>query len=571
MIVQLGNKEFELGHITHNTSTNTWKFDYAGSYITYDTLTKWSQDTRYCQVNRTLTTGWSTFLTSNDTITTWYTYPLYDRLLSGANRTVYLVFYKVPESPTQLNQYPVGAWCVGTGYINSYNQFEFWNTVFSLAGQTLGYYCFISPGDVGVGFYEIYEAPYGRYAGSTISTATARASISSGIWTPNRHQYSANDTMYLETNTPLDKCLFGSVNKGIFGSDANEILPPTGVEVDVTDDPNSETGGLDGTFDPYGDNIDYPDLPTVSGISTGLVTMYRPSVTELTSFAHWLYQTPLDDTIIDTLQKLNTDIFSYIIALNFLPLSTASVDASTFKLGPVDSQIVTNKVLYQYIATTETTIKIDEYYGGFQDYSPLTKVMLYLPFIGFVDLSTDDIMSSTIGLKFHIDLLTGDIVAFVKVYGNYTQSTLYTYNGNCASQIPLNGRDYSQIISNVIQGGVNAGMQALTGNSAGAVAGVINTVIDVATSKPVVKRSGSIVGNAGFLNTYTPYLVIVRPASSHPESYEKFNGRPSNITATLGTLTGYTEIDTMISDGFGNATEEEVNEINRLLKEGVYL
>ena len=571
MIIQLGNKEFELGHITHNTNTNTWKFDYAGSYITYDLLTKWSQDSRYVQHNPTLTVGWSTFLSSNDTITDWYSYPLYDRILSGGTRTVYLVFYKVPEASTPPNQYPAGAWCVATGYVNSYNQFEFWNTGFSLVGQTLGYYCFISPGDVGIGFYEIYEAPYGRYAGSTLSSATARASISSGIWTANRHQYGANDAMYMDTNTPLDKCLFKSGHQGIFGSDANEISPPTGVELDLVDDPSSGEGGEDGTFYPYGDDINYPDLPSVSGVSLGLVSLYQPTVIELTQFAQWLYNTPLDDTIIDTLKKLNTDIFSYIISLNLLPIATSAVTASTFKMGPVDSEVSTNKVLTQYIATPEYTKKIDEYYGGFQDYSPQTKVMLFLPFIGFKMLSTDDVMAGTIGIRYHIDLLTGDLVCFVKLYGKYTQSVIYEFSGNCASQVPLNGRDYSNIVRGAVQGAVQSATSLISGNIGGAAAQLFNTVTDIAMSKPTVERSGAIVANAGFLSSYTPYLIFARPAASHPKNYEKYKGRPSNITAQLSSLTGYTEVDKLISSGFSRASQSEVEEIKSLLSSGIYL
>lgn len=572
MIIQLGNKEFELGHITHNTNTNAWKFDYAGSYITHDLLTKWSQDSRYVQHNPTLTVGWTTFLTSNDTITDWYSYPLYDRQILGANRTVYLVFYKVPAAPTPPNQYPVGAWCVGTGYINSYNQFEFFNTGFSLAGQSLGYYCFISPGDIGVGFYEVYEAPYGRYAGSILSSATARASISSGIWTANRHQYAANDAMnYPESNTPIDKCLYRFEHQGIFGSDANEISPPTGVEVDLVDDPSSGEGGEDGTFYPYGDDIGYPDLPSVSGVSLGLVSLYQPSVIELTQFAQWLYNTPLDDTIIDTLKKLNTDIFSYIISLNLLPIATSAVTASTFKMGPVDSEVATNKVLTQYIATPEYTKKIDEYYGGFQDYSPQTKVMLFLPFIGFKMLSTDDVMAGTIGIKYHIDLLTGDLVCFVKLYGEYTKSVVYEFSGNCASQVPLNGRDYSNIVRGAVQGAVQSATSLISGNIGGAAAQLFNTVTDIAMSKPTVERSGAIVANAGFLSSYTPYLIFARPAASHPQNYEKYKGRPSNITAQLSSLTGYTEVDELITSGFSTASSSELEEIKSLLSSGIYL
>lgn len=571
MIVQLGNKEFSIGRITHTTTTNRWKFDAPGSYITYEQLTKWSQDTRYVQVNRTLNVGWNTFLQSNDTITTWYTFPLFDAVLLGTQRTIYLVFYKVPESPTPPNQYPAGAWCVGTGYLNNYNQFEFFTTGFSQSGQTLGYYNFVSPGDVGIGFYDVYEAPYGRYAGTTISTATARASISSGIWTAHRSPYAANEDMtYPSTSTPIDKCLYSFNSSSLFGFNADQILPPTGVDLDLVDDPSSEIGGEDGTFYPYGDDINYPDLPTVSGVSLGLVTLYKPTPQELVSFANWLYNTPFDDTIIDTLKKLNTDIFSYIIALNLLPISTTAVDASTFKMGPVDSEISTSKVLTQYITTPEYTKSIDEYYGGFQDYSPSTKVMLYIPFVGFKELSVDDVMAGTIGIKFNIDLLTGDIVAFVRLYGKYTKAVIYEYNGNCASQIPLNGRDYSAIVSGAIQGAVQTAQSAISGNIGAAVGQAVNTITDIATSKPRVVRSGTITGNAGFLSTYVPYLIFARPAASHPQNYEKFKGRPSNITTTLGTLTGYTVVDSIINSGYSKASKSEIDAIDRLLREGVY-
>lgn len=572
MIVQLGNKEISLGRITQNTDANTWKMDSNGSFITYDLLTKWSQDTRYRLVNPPLQVGWSTFLTSNDTITTWYGYPLYDTQLFDAQRTVYLVFYKVPEPAGVIARYPVGAWCVASGYYNSYNQFEFFTTVLSQSGQTLGYYCFVSPGDVGLGFYEVYEAPYGRYAGTCFSTATARANISSGVWVSNRTPYAPNDTMaYPETSIPREKCLYRYNSQGIFGRDANEILPPTGVEVDLVDDPSAEPGGEDGTFYPYGDDINYPDLPTISGVSLGLVTLYKPTPQELVSFATWLYNTPLDDTIINTLKKLNTDIFSYIIALNLLPLSTTAVDASTFKMGPVDSEISTSKVLTQYVTTPEYTKSIDEYYGGFQDYSPSTKVMLYIPFIGFKELSVDDVMAGTVGIKFNIDLLTGDIVAFVRLYGRYTNSVIYEYNGNCASQIPLNGRDYSTIVRGAIQGAVQMTQSALSGNVGGAVGQAVNTITDIATSKPRVVRSGTITGNAGFLSTYVPYLLFIRPAASHPQNYEKFKGRPSNITATLGSLTGLTVVDSVITQGYTKATKSEIDAIESLLKGGIYL
>lgn len=570
MIIQLGNKEFNIGRINLNFSNYTRKIMSQGTALTHSTLTKWSTDSRYVLHNPPIGTGWTTFFTSNDTVNEWFAYPFFDTIIAGSTKTVYIVFYKVPPSPNQLNQYPVGAWCIAGGYIQN-NQLNFLGT--GLSQGSYGYYTFINANDTGVVFYDEYNATTGNYMNNTdLCTCTARASITSGIWESGRSLYNVGDNAPWDgSNTPNGKVLISNNGYGFFGFNSHQIAPPTGVEIDLVDDPSSGIGGEDGTFYPYGDDINYPDLPSISGVSLGLVTLYKPTPQELVSFANWLYNTPFDDTIIDTLKKLNTDIFSYIIALNLLPISTTAVDASTFKMGPVDSEIATSKVLTQYITTPEYTKSIDEYYGGFQDYSPSTKVMLYIPFVGFKELSVDDVMAGTIGIKFNIDLLTGDIVAFVRLYGKYTNAVIYEYNGNCASQIPLNGRDYSAIVSGAIQGAVQTAQSAITGNIGGAVGQAVNTITDIATSKPRVVRSGSITGNAGFLSTYVPYLIFARPAASHPQNYEKYKGRPSNITATLSTLTGYTEIDECISDGFGNATDEEVNEIKRLLKEGVYL
>lgn len=571
MIIQLGNKNFNIGRIRYNSSSQWREVIEQGTFLSYAQIEKWSRDSRYCLTNPPLGNGFGAFLDSNDTVTEWFAYPFFDAEISGQIKTFYLIFYKVPPATTPPNQYPVGCWCLCTGYMSN-NLLQFKDTGVSHYGNTLGYYTFVSPNEPGLVWYDYYYSNTGEYMYWTgIGEGTARASINSGIWTSGRNPYNVNEEPpWTETNTPIDKYLI-SRDYGLFGYGSYQISPPTGVELDLVDDPSSEAGGEDGTFYPYGDDINYPDLPTISGVSLGLVTLYKPTPQELISFAQWLYNTPFDDTIIDTLKKLNTDIFSYIIALTLLPISTTAVDATTFKMGPVDSEISTSKVLTQYITTPEYTKSIDEYYGGFQDYSPSTKVMLYIPFVGFKELSVDDVMAGNIGIKFNIDLLTGDIVAFVRLYGKYTNAVIYEYNGNCASQIPLNGRDYSAIVSGAIQGAVQTAQSAISGNIGAAVGQAVNTITDIATSKPRVVRSGTITGNAGFLSTYVPYLLFVRPAASHPQNYEKFKGRPSNITTTLGTLTGYTVVDSIINSGYSKASKSEIDAIDRLLREGVYL
>ena len=52
--------------------------------------------------------------------------------------------------------------------------------------------------------------------------------------------------------------------------------------------------------------------------------------------------------------------------------------------------------------------------------------------------------------------------------------------------------------------------------------------------------------------------------------YNSFVGYPSNVTKLVGDLNGYTEIDSIHLENV-NATENELNEIERLLKMGVIL
>ena len=391
--------------------------------------------------------------------------------------------------------------------------------------------------------------------------------------------YAINDTLIINWySTPVNTIQYRN-SASLQVSTVSQWLPPTGVEPIVTNDPSSEEGGIDGTFDPYGDDIAFPDLPSVSGVSSGLIKIYKPTIYELQNFAQWLYASPLDQSIWTTLTKLYSSPFDYIVSLQLMPIDSQAVDASTIKLGPVDTEIQSSKLTSQYYTTPEYTKTIDEYYGSFIDYSPNTKIMLYLPFIGFNEISADDAMAGELSIKYNIDLMTGDCIAFVRVRSKYTNSVMYQYRGNCAAQIPLTGRDFSQIISAGLSAATNIGFTVATGGGAlslstdkgkAKAANILGSVLTVATSKPTVNRGGSIVGNASHLTGYTPYLLFMRPAASHPASYEKFKGRPSNITATLGTLTGYTVVDSIINSGYSKASKSEIDAIDRLLREGVY-
>lgn len=562
-MLQFGDVEMTLGRVERSSLWSDWKFKTNPSrYIDYQTFQRW-KTSEYCRI---VTVPYNSGWFKNKRNSTDFRCSAEVWAMPAFNRgedTNYILFYDIEYiGSDQITPYlpgPCIAFTMGI-YING----ELRDA--SGFNSNMGYENYVSPDSMGLGLVEFSTTGAEPEIGYKISCSAAPYT---SPYINRFLDYAVNETPVANwTDTPVTTIQYRG-DASLQASTISQWLPPTGVEPLITNDPPSEEGGIDGTFDPYGDDIAFPDLPTVSGVSSGLIKIYKPTIYELQSFAQWLYASPLDQSIWTTLTKLYSSPFDYIVSLQLMPIDSQDVDASTIKLGPVDTNISSNKLTSQYYSTAEYTKTIDEYYGSFIDYSPSTKIMLYLPFIGFHEISADDAMAGELSIKYNIDLMTGDCIAFVRVRSKYTNSVMYQYKGNCAAQIPLTGRDFSQIISAGLSAATNIGFTVATGSGAKA-ANILGSVLTTATSKPTINRGGSIVGNASHLTGYTPYLLFIRPAASHPASYEKFKGRPSNITATLGTLTGYTVVDSIINSGYDKASKSEIDAIDRLLKEGVY-
>lgn len=563
--VQFGDLEIKMGRVEKASFWTDWKFkSNPNKYIDYATFQRWKRS-EYCKTVTTLSGGgWfmnkrgdSNFRCSNEI----WLMPAFNY----GDTTNYIAFYDIEYiGSDQITPYLPGP-CVAFTMVRYWNG-ELWNVSgFNTAG---GYENYVSPDSAGLGLVEFAVTGAEPEIGFKMSCSAAPLSAP---YTNRFNDYTINSVVVNNwSNTSVDMIQYINT-ASLQVLTVGEWLPPSGVDPLITNDPNSTEGGEEGTFDPYGDDIAFPDLPSVSGVSSGLIKIYKPTIYELQNFAQWLYASPLDQSIWDTITKLYTSPFDYIISLQLLPVDTSAIDSSTIKLGPVDTNIQSTKLTSQYYSTPEYTKTIDEYYGSFIDYTPNTKIMLYLPFIGFNEITADDAMAGALSIKYNIDLLTGDCVAFVRIRSKYTNSVMYQYKGNCAAQIPLTGRDFSQIISAGLSAATNIGFKIATGGASEITGSILNSVKSVASTKPNVNRGGAIVGNASHLTGYTPYLLFMRPAASHPQNYERYKGRPSNITATLSSLTGYTEVDSLITSGFSTASSSEIEEIKSLLSTGIYL
>ena len=112
----------------------------------------------------------------------------------------------------------------------------------------------------------------------------------------------------------------------------------------------------------------------------------------------------------------------------------------------------------------------DGFTESFLDYSPYVSAALELPFCGIVPIDINKIMGGTIGVRYIIDILTGNCLAEVyfkdRAQPDKTLWQLYSrYSGNCAYHIPITADENGGKQMLGIFGGLSTiGMGAATGN-----------------------------------------------------------------------------------------------------------
>lgn len=314
---------------------------------------------------------------------------------------------------------------------------------------------------------------------------------------------------------------------------------------------------------PVDENTGEGESPAVvipTGSASALYTVYNPTEGEIQSFGGWLWSA----NFVDQLLKMFNDPMQAIISLHKVFCSPSVSGRNDIKVGYLNSGIQANVVDSQYVTVQCGSVSLSEDYRNAFDYPPFTEVSLYLPFVGFVRLDTNDVMRSTITVTYHIDVLTGACLAEVKVIRDSFGGVLYQYSGDCSVHYPLSSGSYMGVVGALL--GV-AGTVASGGALAPMALGVASGLMGARSS---VERSGSLSGNAGAMGGKIPYLIIQRPQANTPVDFEMFMGKPSNQKVKISECTGFikcTEVHALNTP----ATDSELRELISLLKEGVIL
>lgn len=326
----------------------------------------------------------------------------------------------------------------------------------------------------------------------------------------------------------------------------------------------SEPGAEDATFDFDSTAIDFGNPPTVT--AAGMVELFIPSTSDLASLAQYLWAGSFDP---DNFKKLFADPMDAIIGLQIVPVTATQIGTApdTLYVGNISTGLSMPKASRQYVPVDCGSLSIPRRLGSYLDYSPHTEMQLYLPYIGFVDISPDDCMGGSVSVKYMVDIIGGTCVAQVKCNNH----VLYEYAAACSCQVPVSAGQYQNIVLGAVRGAIGL-TSGVLGAAGGGLFSGLSEAADAALSmtKPKIQRSGGFGGSSGLMGHQTPYIIYTVPRLIVPGRQNNFIGYPSYITRTLGDLTGYTQIDSIHLSGIP-ASQSEQAEIEQLLQEGVYL
>lgn len=171
------------------------------------------------------------------------------------------------------------------------------------------------------------------------------------------------------------------------------------------------------------------------------------------------------------------------------------------------------------------SIDITELRHSLVDYSPYTQIRVYLPFCGFEYLDVEKLMGHRVHLKYQVDILSGRCLAQLYVDLVSPETCYYQFGGTIAAEEPFS------------QGGNYKGWYELI--------------------------------TTNMLGELQPY-VVVSTAKLLEGNLAEYEGLPTAQVVRVGDVDGYVEYKSIHAEGM-LATESEKLEIERLLREGVYV
>lgn len=345
--------------------------------------------------------------------------------------------------------------------------------------------------------------------------------------------------------------------------------------------PDNEAGGGDGTGDNTEDNFELP-TPSINPASAA-VKQYVLNSNQVYSFLEELF----NGTFWTNSDLLNKNPKESVVSLTAWPINLLNWDLyhvgipELIQCGNVTMTYAQGQPIQngynKIIDVGEYEIK--KYYGSFMDY--LTKIEIFLPFVGWRSLSTQNVMGRTIKVRYVLNFEDGGIVVYVTSTDGTIERLEQVEQAKLAFDIPIftsnineKEKEKLQLLITAAISTASAGMGAMGSGAAGVATAAGKEAVSGANKifalQEHINGGNVVASNATWYLPNKCILKFTRPRKSTPSGYAKVNGYPANYTAKLANVTGYTEVENPVINGI-ECTEIERQKIKALLQGGIYL
>lgn len=320
------------------------------------------------------------------------------------------------------------------------------------------------------------------------------------------------------------------------------------------------------------DNVTIDSLPSITVANLGLFSVYSLSSTQVKNIAQKLWSNDFYTNIIKNFYSPMDNIISF----GAIPVNSGDLSGSSQSvfIGNYDTGISGKRLSDTFFTIDMGSVSVEEVYHGFADYEPYSQAWLYLPYIGTVELPLDDVArGGSIKVIYRCDAFSGACVA--QIISNSPEAganLVQQHHGNILMYYPISGASYASAFLGAIGGAAAIGIGAITQNPmamAGGAAAVIN-------SKPSYSRGGAVSGAAGWLGKQSPYIIKAVANTMEATNFKSLHGYVSNLNIRIGDVSGgfvkgtasYTNLSSI---GAGQISDEELNEIQSLIGQGIYV
>lgn len=305
-----------------------------------------------------------------------------------------------------------------------------------------------------------------------------------------------------------------------------------------SDDATYKKGtNIDGTGDGRYDGSDLPD-PTDFTTPIGfdgnavLTKTYAVSAATLQNIGQKLWSQDYFNVL-----KIQNNPIENIVSVKHFPFAMTGT-AENIKVGDVSFGINGDKVASVQTLTLGS-FTYEGHFGNYLDLQPFTSIKINLPYCGIFELNPADLLGSALKVVYHIDLVTGQCMANLKMDENSDGKALpfMTVYGNMGVDIPLTGSDRVQTELRAASAAISA-MGSMAGNIlgenaiGGGVSGV-NGVLTVAGMDYTSQRTASQSPACTSFASPDVYLIIERPMyeivdNAAMNGYKHLHGYPCN-------------------------------------------